>query len=197
MPVPRHGPFCRSWTYPTSCWHCHQDIFVLQCSCGSAVLFDSLGWPWPEHNCTVKHGGWTSVGALPELVDEVKGEPSDLADEPTSPNKHDTRRIDSEHGESRSLLAVVRELHPRTNRIKDIEDKSEIGRQIIGLEPGVRYWQITFVNTEISPSESFTALVREDFAKGLNLHVMVRVEMSACAVGDWAGWRATDIRAFQ
>ena len=43
MATPTHGLLCQSWTYPTQCWYCRARIYVYQCSCGSAVLFDWLG----------------------------------------------------------------------------------------------------------------------------------------------------------
>lgn len=31
---------------------CRKTIFFFSCSCQSAVFFDRLGHPWPEHDCT-------------------------------------------------------------------------------------------------------------------------------------------------
>ena len=33
------------------CKYCRAPIFWLSCDCGSSVLFDELGWPWPRHHC--------------------------------------------------------------------------------------------------------------------------------------------------
>ncbi len=50
--VPTHGPDCETRTFKTQCRLCHQTVFFFSCSCQSAVFFDSLGHPWPEHDCT-------------------------------------------------------------------------------------------------------------------------------------------------
>lgn len=49
--VPTHGPDCETRTYKTRCSHCREPVFFFSCSCQSAVFFDSLGHPWPEHDC--------------------------------------------------------------------------------------------------------------------------------------------------
>lgn len=53
MPVPTHGPRCKKkFCRPSSCGQCGQQVFHWACTCGSNVLFDSLGEPWPKHECT-------------------------------------------------------------------------------------------------------------------------------------------------
>ena len=55
MSVPTHGPFCHTTTYPTKCpLGCGKVVFFFSCSCQSAVFFDALGEPWPEHHCPVQ-----------------------------------------------------------------------------------------------------------------------------------------------
>lgn len=49
--VAAHGWWCNTRTYPMICKYCHSKIFHLSCDCGSSVLFDALGWPWPRHRC--------------------------------------------------------------------------------------------------------------------------------------------------
>ena len=46
-----HGAWCSSRTYPTKCRHCGQSVFYFSCECGCKVFFDTLGPPWPVHNC--------------------------------------------------------------------------------------------------------------------------------------------------
>lgn len=46
-----HGSWCNSFAYPTRCWHCGNSIYFFGCACGSRVLFDDLGIPWPKHLC--------------------------------------------------------------------------------------------------------------------------------------------------
>jgi hypothetical protein len=48
---PSHGWWCNARTYPTRCRHCGAKVFYFSCNCGAKVFFESLGWPWPIHNC--------------------------------------------------------------------------------------------------------------------------------------------------
>ncbi len=48
---PAHGWWCGARTYPTRCRLCGANVFYFSCHCGCKVFFDSLGWPWPEHDC--------------------------------------------------------------------------------------------------------------------------------------------------
>lgn len=40
-----------SFSIPTKCWYCGQQIYIYANEYGSVVLFDELGWPWPKHDC--------------------------------------------------------------------------------------------------------------------------------------------------
>lgn len=51
-----HGWWCNSVTYRTKCPNCSESVFFFRCDCGSAVFFDALGEPWPEHDCETS---WT------------------------------------------------------------------------------------------------------------------------------------------
>lgn len=52
MPVPTHGPSCRTaFCYPSRCKDCWAEIFYWACTCGSTLLLDRLGDPWPVHKC--------------------------------------------------------------------------------------------------------------------------------------------------
>lgn len=46
-----HGPWCNARTRPTRCPHCGARVFYFACDCGCKVFFDSLGCPWPVHEC--------------------------------------------------------------------------------------------------------------------------------------------------
>lgn len=67
MSNPTHSSSCRSWTYPVSCRACSNEVFVHQCTCGSAVLFDELGPPWPRHDCFTKAVNALKAKVLPVL----------------------------------------------------------------------------------------------------------------------------------
>lgn len=46
-----HGFMCGARTIPIRCRYCRASIFYFSCSCGSRVLFEELGQPWPKHRC--------------------------------------------------------------------------------------------------------------------------------------------------
>ena len=52
MPIPTHGAECSTSSWSTTCRDCGAAIFVLTCSCGSVVLLDGLGHPWPRRTDT-------------------------------------------------------------------------------------------------------------------------------------------------
>ena len=46
-----HGRWCNAVARPIKCSFCGNQIFLFVCDHGSIVLFESLGPPWPKHNC--------------------------------------------------------------------------------------------------------------------------------------------------
>ncbi len=142
MPVPTHSPFCQTLVYPTSCWYCQQDIHVLQCSCGSAVLFDDIGPPWPKHGCVGTGGaggiggsglsGWEAVDALraqgvPISKDIMKMIfPADPLDNSKTLRADEIKRIDPMIYQNWNALAVVRELHLETGTTLAVEPLSKL-----------------------------------------------------------------------
>lgn len=209
MAVPTHGPFCQTLVYPTSCWYCQQKIFVLQCTCGSAVLFDGLGAPWPKHTCAGAGGaggiggsglsGWAEVDALrtqgAPITADVKQKifPGERQADYRAHPEPAIKRIEPKERLQRSLLAIVRELHQNTKRTKAVDALPEFGLKLLGLNPKDRYWQITLVDNTVRPNESFTALIPDHHAQGLQLGVMVMATLSGCIVGNSADWLITDI----
>lgn len=47
----RHGWWCNTKTIPLTCKYCHEEIFWFSCDCGSSIIFEELGPPWPRHYC--------------------------------------------------------------------------------------------------------------------------------------------------
>lgn len=45
----------RRITHPTSCWWCRKPVYFFRDENGGCALFDSLGWPWPIHECWEQH----------------------------------------------------------------------------------------------------------------------------------------------
>ena len=54
-----HGSWCHTHTFPLNCRYCQQRIFFFSCNCGSRVMFDELGPPWPTHDCQTQSGNTT------------------------------------------------------------------------------------------------------------------------------------------
>lgn len=208
MPIPTHGPFCQTLVYGTSCRHCRQEIFVLQCSCGSAVLFDEIGPPWPKHACAGVGGGgiggsglggWAAVDALraqgASITSDVMAKifPGHGGSNRNAQLQIATKRIEPERGKNLPLLAVVRELNQDTRRTKEVEAISEIGSKLLGLDPAIRYRQITLVNNRVRPNESYTALVPDHLARRLKRDAMAMADIRGCVAGGFAVWVVADI----
>ena len=209
MPVPNHGPFCTTWMYETSCWHCHHPIFILQCSCGSAVLFDERGPPWPRHNCSgfaghtslgSKHGdgiggsgmsGWTAIDQLrssgmpvtPEIMKGVFGEPVEITgNKPVNP---DIEAIPPESGQSRDVIVSMMEFHKDTSSTEYVNNLSSIARQMGGIPaPRGQFMQMTLHHSYGVRRDSYTALIDSQIAptgmrKHCKKHSIFQVRMFA------------------
>lgn len=59
-----HGRWCNSRTYPTRCQYCGKQVFFFMCDCGSRVVFDALGQPWPIHHCEE----WLEIDNGPRII---------------------------------------------------------------------------------------------------------------------------------
>lgn len=210
MPVPTHNPLCQTRIYATACWDCQYDIFVLQCTCGSVVLLDDRYPPWPKHICASTKGaggiggsglsGWTAVEALraqgvpitPDVIQEVFPGERHSGRQPRS--EPAIKKIEpGEHPTKRSVLAVVRELPSNTRRISSVDKRPELGLKLLGLDPKIRYRQITLVDNSVRPNESFTALIPNTLAQGLKVGVIVSAAMSGRVSGDSATWIVNDV----
>ena len=63
MPIPFHGPFCRTYVKPTMCDFCSESVWFFACNCGSKVFFEALGAPWPQHCCEARE--------VKKIIDEL------------------------------------------------------------------------------------------------------------------------------
>ena len=210
MPIPTHGPFCQTLVYETNCWYCQEGIWVLQCTCGSAVLFEECGPPWTKHGCAASgaggiggsgYSGWSAVSKLMELgvpiSSDVRNKIFPHRQQPGHNATRETKnkRVTPRDGKQHSLLAVVRELYSRTKRIAVVNDLSVLGLRLLGLDPVARYRQITLVVNGERPNKSFTALVPDQFVRqhGLKRGVMVTAEMFGSVRGEFSNWIITSI----
>lgn len=210
MAIPTHGPSCRTWSYQTACWDCGEAIHVLQCTCGSVVLLQAMGWPWPQHECRSHSpasgglggsglSGWMAVNKLRRLgipITEAVMEKIFPEDSPASRDARtdDTRKVEPLGHGAKDLLAVLRELKRTTRRTVDIEDLPVMGKKLLGLEIHVRYWQVTLIRNDIQPNESYTALIPDPLARTLKRGVMVAAKIVARGLGSQVCWLVSDIR---
>jgi hypothetical protein len=211
--VPTHGPSCRAWTFPTNCWHCGQAIFVFQCTCESAVLFDSLGWPWPKHDCGGGGGGggiggsglngWVAADILRAngvSIDQRIMQtlfPSSIAKGAKSkapPPPKPMTAVQPSAGEQIALLAVIRGLLTGTNRTERLSSLGALGAKLLRLPKG-RLWQVTLVVNSVHPNLAYTCIVPERLGLPRDAkNKMAFASLDARVAGDYAIWLATDIR---
>ena len=127
---PTHGHWCGSRVFPAKCWYCGQEIFIFTCNCGSRVLFDDLGSPWPKHFCSVYYK------TQPSPVNEgVSYEPSPQHDsvlEEIDPEfqEHVNRKKDysapivkvsPEGNDNQHISGIIREVNLRIDPFKKLK----------------------------------------------------------------------------
>ena len=128
-----HGVYCKTTTFPLKCKYCQQQIFFFSCDCGSRVLFDELGPPWPIHDCgtpspnpapyqpssigapsgvNVYHTGNNSAGLLPGLQNAADFIAPDIVKRVNeSQNKaRNTMSIEPIGSTNAEFIGIVREL---------------------------------------------------------------------------------------
>ncbi len=156
MPIPTHGPSCQTVIYPADCWHCGRPIHILQCTCGSAVLFDKPKPPWPEHDCSSGGiggsglSGWAAVDVL-----RANGIPIDAnimakvfpaklrsGKAGASPPPESMAAMQPKAGKKIDLVAIVRELLTDTKKTDRLNALGDIGAKLLKLPKG-ELWQLT------------------------------------------------------
>lgn len=215
MSVPTHGPSCQVLVYSTNCWHCGGAIHVLQCTCGSAVLLDGLGKPWPKHDCRGAPGrigpsgiggsgysGWAAVDALrsagasitPDIIGKIfpgaspgKKAPAAPSIEAVDPNQNNGKEI--------MIFAIVREFNEQTKRSRQLNDINAIGARMLGLPAKGALWQLTLFDNSRRPNLSYTCLApsRFSFLKQAK-NKLVCANLAARVAGDHAIWLVSDIQ---
>lgn len=63
MAVPTHDSTCITFIVPTTCNRCGTKTYYFQCSHGSKVFFETLGYPWRIHLC--------DFDVIDETIDEL------------------------------------------------------------------------------------------------------------------------------
>ena len=199
MPVPSHGLFCQSRVFPISCWYCDQRIHILRCSCGSTVLFDALGWPWPLHRCPEYRdlngvgGGDGSVGVPDSLEHTARA--SSLPERPSALPAVAIESVAPSPGPPLEVVAVIREIYTSTKRTRAIDDLSDFGKTLLGLDTNAQYRQVTLVQNDSRPNKSYTALVSEKDLRGFNQGMLVGARICARSQGSSPLWVVSRITA--
>jgi hypothetical protein len=203
--VPTHRASCQTWAYRTKCWHCGKTICVVQCTCGSAVLFESLGWPWPEHCCRGIGGsglsGWLAVDvlrangvAIERTVMRKVFPPAEIKKPCEAPPVENMKAVQPTAGEQVTLLAVVRDLFTETKRTEWLNSLGALGASFLHLPRG-RLWQATLVVNSESTNLTYTCIVPERLGLPRDAeNKMVFARLEAQVAGAHAIWLATDIR---
>lgn len=201
MSVPAHGPFCQTKTYPTRCKDCAQDIFLLQCSCGSIVLFDELGWPWSKHICAGRAQAATGVGvggtgALWTVTDELQDIFEDKVRRDRDPTSvPESSIVEPTEGASQTLLAVLRELRSNSHPVARLNNMPAAGVRLLGMNSKEKYWQTLLVDNGVRPNEHYSALAPHRLVADLKPNVMVMADLEAQVHGDWRHWVVKAIHA--
>ncbi len=206
MSVPNHRASCQTWIYPTNCWGCGASIHILQCTCGSAVLFDEPRPPWPEHDCsetgTIGRSGlkgWVAadvlrangIGISPKIMAMLFPEPTTRRK--TGPPSQAIKKVAPKPSQALDLLAVVREISRKTKRTTALSGLSGLGTKLLGLPKG-EIRQITLVANNERPNLSYTCVLPAALGIGeAAKHKMVFAKLEAKVAGDHAIWLVTSI----
>ncbi len=201
MSVPNHHPSCRSLTYPAECWDCGEPIFIFQCSCGSTVLFDQLGWPWPQHDCGGERlpTGWDVIDKLRAMgvpIDarvmayafgKTPGESKPKAPPPIV-------AIKPTHGKTADVIGIIRNIDFNTKLTKDLDNVGRVGLEMLRLRGKVDYGQITIHDTSEEPAASYTCIVpNRQQLKRYAIGELVGLQVRGAVFGSFGFWVVENI----
>jgi hypothetical protein len=222
---PLHGPTCSTGRYDWHCPECGDPVKVFHCTCGSWVMFDSLGGDWPRHDCfnteyrklvgvvkPILDGGadprsatFAPFAALRDRLDpgRLSTGPTGLSEPRAKLFEH--RKPAIEHviktmtpieGEAPVFfLGVVRERERNTARIQQVYGAvGEVGVKLLGLPARPRALQLTIVDADGEPNESYTGIADDGLLDpGVRPGVMVGATFKACVGPSVSTWLITEI----
>lgn len=205
MSVPTHRATCQTRMYPTNCWYCGEPIHVLQCTCGSAVLFDYPRPPWQEHDCSGGIGGsgfsgWTAIDVLRSQGIPITGSVLEKVF-PRNATKTPTAAVVAEGidavkpkaGMCVSLLAVLKDIRADTTRIRRVINLGQLGAKFLDLPRGP-FEQITLVDDRSSPSASYTCILPQRLGLPKSAKdKLVFAEIEGRGAGENAVWLVKDV----
>ena len=195
MSVPGHGAGCSTRTYPTTCRNCGDRVFFFSCTCGSQVLFDELGEPWPVHDCEFSRSDqrWAQSrkktrlrdgGLQVELSDAVTATRPSLA--PPSERRHGTGASAEQkpHASFQQAIesvppgadwtvevaGIIRELDPAV----DVYRRLKLARSALGAaflqELGDGHWGAVTIHARDSVVYSYTAWIPAQLLRTTGIH---------------------------
>ncbi|KAF2990145.1 hypothetical protein MJC1_02805 [Methylocystis sp. MJC1] len=209
MSVPTHGASCQTWVYPTSCWYCSSSIHVLQCTCGSAVLLNYVGPPWPKHQCaspgTAGIGGsglsgWAAVDALrsegvpidANIMAKIFPRSSSSHLSNTAPQPIGIRVVPPTAQNSVSVIGVIREYIPSTKKTESLNSMGVLGQKLLNVPKDVS--QLTIIVNNERPNLSYTCIAPSSLGLPKDAkHKMVFAQLEPRIAGSFAAWFAIDI----
>ena len=163
MPVPNHGPGCRTWTWRTQCLDCGDPVWFFACNCGSKIFFDALGGDWPRHGerCLAylfRQLRESEGLSFDQITNLVRQKARDLGQEvpraallAIEQQRYavtgKARVIDVEPGETEAVIfGRVSAIDAGINMFRRLKlPDNAISRQLIGILGSVEYSQVTIV----------------------------------------------------
>lgn len=179
--IPTHGAWCQTITFPTQCRECQAAIFLFRCNCGSLVLFDELGPPWPVHDCdnaqwarnlpktTLSNGSisvpWKNGITFIRPAEDFAVEPAivERARRRTRKERRDPiRKVEAPASGSKQVIGVLREITSEADPLKAFDlPGTNMTWALLGARWRGPIGKIT-VHSEVSEAdhvESYTAWV--------------------------------------
>ena len=171
MPVPSHNPNCRTRMYKTKCWDCGALIFVFECNCGSAVLFNNNQPPFDRHTCSGGIGdsgfsGWNAIDVLrnegmpitPDVLEIVFGSLPKENQKSTVYKDSEAISVSPQH--SLEIIANIEDFHRKTKETEKANSLSAMARELEGIPKNiVSMNQITLKHNINDNPASYTALI--------------------------------------
>ena len=140
-----HGYWCNTRTFPLPCKFCGSRIFFFKCDHESRVLFDSLGPPWPLHDCLTTVSKSTPSPTSNELYDALRRVHFSVRDDNTSGLLSGLRRfsggidpaIVTRVGQSESRTRDTMRVDPMGREETHIGTVTHLGKVSLGKRFGI------------------------------------------------------------
>lgn len=159
---PAHGWWCNARTYPTRCRDCGAKVFYFSCDCGSKVFFDSLGWPWPIHDCTTSILEQVEISIQQEYAQRI----AEREERRRRGWEIPIKACQPQQGEDVVEIGVVREIVDNIDVFRkfDLPPDSPIAIGMLGNLSNSTFTQVTLHVADLGSesTSSYTFLVEEN-----------------------------------